>query len=85
MDYPRVKLDAADTKTLQKLTDAETAIQKTMQIAQLNWENRGKQLASENRAFWEEMKSKYGLDLDHVAYVPSQDGDELIPVQVKLT
>lgn len=79
-----VALDQGDQAKVRALNDATAGVQRMIQMFMESGERRMAQLQEQGRETFAELGKKYGLDLEHVAYVPSNDGTQLVPVTVRL-
>ena len=82
--YDKVKLDAADAKTMRDLSDKQFAVQQFVQTVQQQGEQRMAELKANSRETWAVLKDKYSLDLQHVTYNLDDDGTHLVPIAVRL-
>lgn len=82
--YKSVVLDDADVARLASLTDKQQGVQRMIQMFVESGERRLAELQQEGRQTFTDFAEKYGLDLQHVQYVPSADGKKLVPKTVML-
>jgi hypothetical protein len=84
MQYPRVRLSPEEGAALRAHQDKLAGLQMAMQMFVENGERRGAALQQEGRELYSRIAKDHNLDFDRVVYVPSKDGNELIPIQAKL-
>jgi hypothetical protein len=82
--YKEIILDAEDQAALRDLNDKTAGVQRMIQMFVESGERRMAQLQQQGRETFGRLAEKYGLDLKHVSYVPSDDGTKLIPIAVNL-
>jgi len=80
----KVKLTKAQSLALKKLNDKTVAVNQFVQAVSSQGESRIAELQAEGRKVWSEIADAHKLDLNLVNYVPSDDGDFLLPVGMKL-
>lgn len=80
----KVALDAADQQRVAALNDATMGVQRMMDSFMSMGERRMAELQAQARTLWTDLGQKYGLDLQHVQYVPSEDGTALVAKAVQL-
>ena len=84
MKYPKVALTPEQAAAMRAHQDKVMGLQRAMAMFVENGERRGAQLQQEGRELYEGIAKVHGLDLERVQYVPSRDGNELVPVMVKV-
>jgi len=80
----KVKLTKTQSAALKKLNDKTVAVNQFVGAVTAQGESRIAELQVEGRKTWSEIAEAHNLDLNLVNYVPSDDGDYLLPVGMKL-
>jgi len=79
-----VKLNKDHAARLKKLGDKKAAVDQFVRTVCQQGENRMAEIQQEGRDIWLDVAKTYDLDLNKVNYDLSDDGETLVPVQVRL-
>lgn len=79
-----VTVDKEDQAKLVDIGTRQRALQQMITQFQDSYERRAAALQQETQAFWAELGTKYGLDLQSTLYAANADCTKIVPVQVRL-
>ncbi len=79
-----VKLTKSEATALRKMNDKKAGLDSFINTIMQQGEARTAEIQSEGRVMWASIAEAHKLDLEHVNYVLSDDGDSLVPVGMKL-
>ena len=79
-----VELTKAEAAALRKLNDKKAGIDSFINTIMQQGEARVAELQVEGRMIWQSIAAAHKLDLESINYTLSDDGENLVPVGMKL-
>lgn len=76
-------MEKTEQSRLAALVAREQALGKMTADFQQQYEVRAQAVTQDMRLFWQELASKYGIDLNSVLYVANDDFSQIIPQQMR--
>lgn len=83
-DWPEpIKLDEEDQVALRRVAERQQALREFIQSITDTGEARMREVRTEGQSAWQKIASKHGLDLDEVAWEPTNDFSEIRPIALR--
>lgn len=79
-----VKLDPKDASALKELSEKQQGVMEFVQLVTQQGEQRISKLKAETADLWDNLRVKHNLDLEHVNYTLDNDGENIVPVTMRL-